>query len=321
VAGLRVVNPIPLALAHYERELRDVLSACSVEAETVGSPSIERSSDGPSAVRRAGSVLRWRMRPTSVPRETLALFPAFGLADPISWLRRRGKVWLVVHDPAPVARQLGTGRPAAALGRLVVGRKVRVVVHSQPAADLLRRRGWSVEMLPHPVRERDDSASVTIRREPGPVTVLGQWKPARTLEPLHQFSAAPDWHGRRQIVGRGWPNLPGWSVDSRFVGEGELDERIAAASCVLLPYDRYFQSGIAMRCLEAGVPVVGRRHPFLEDLFGANWPGLVEGDDWLAAAGRANAVPRYRVLTLRTDYWQRCVAAWESSSLVSSLRG
>jgi hypothetical protein len=318
---LRIVDPIPRALAHYERELREVLAACGVDAEGVGSPSIERSPTRASVASRAAAVLWWRLRSRGASGDTLVVFPAFGLADPATWVGRRDRIWLVVHDPAAVAKQFGMGRFAARLGRAAVGRRVRVLVHSQPAADVLRDRGWSVELLPHPVRQPHADVATAARRRTGPVTVLGQWKPARSIEPLRQFSAAAAWDGRRQVVGRGWPAVPGWTVDSRFVDEAELDDRIAAAACVLLPYDHYFQSGIAVRCLEAGLPVVGLRHAFLEGLFGASWPGLVDDDDWVAATERVATVAAEEMVDRRSDYWQRCVAAWESSSLVSSLRG
>jgi hypothetical protein len=318
---LRAIDPIPRALEHYRGELRDVMAACGVVMNDQASPGIERSPGGPSTARRAGRVLSWRIRTRKATGDTVVLFPAFGLADPVTWLGRRSSVWLVVHDPLPVARQFGTGRLAARLGRLGVDRKVRILVHSEPAADVLRQHGWAVELLPHPLRRPATGEPVADGEGAGPVTVLGQWKPARSLEPLRQFSAVTAWDGRRQVVGRGWPAVPGWSVDSRFVDEGELDDRIAAAACVLLPYERYFQSGIAVRCLESGAPVVGARHPFLEALFGETWPGLVDDDDWIAAAERVAAVPAATVLALRADYWRRCVAAWETSSLLSSLRG
>jgi hypothetical protein len=320
-ARLCVVDPIPLALAHYRLELADLLVALDIDPEDVASPSIEASAAGPSMAGRAARTLWWRFRNGRSRGATLVLFPAFGLVDPITWWPRRGAVWLVIHDPAPVARQLGTGGLAARLGRLAVGPRLRIVVHSEPAAELLRKQGWPVELLPHPIRRLDSQAVAGSRPDGGPVAVLGQWKPARSLEPLQQLSSVAEWDGRRQVVGRGWPAVPGWAVDNRFVDEAELDSRIAAAACVLLPYHRYFQSGIAVRCLEAGTPVVGQRHPFLVDLLGAGWPGLVEDDDWVAATRRAVAVPAAEVLARRDDYWERCVAAWETSSLVSSLRG
>ena len=72
-----------------------------------------------------------------------------------------------------------------------------------------------------------------------------------------------------------------------FLTEEALDAALADAAVVLIPYSHFFQSGIAVRAVELGVPVAGPRHPFLADLLGGDWPGLVAGDDaasWTGAA-------------------------------------
>jgi hypothetical protein len=83
---------------------------------------------------------------------------------------------------------------------------------------------------------------------------------------------------------------------------------------VLVPYSRFFQSGVAVRAVEVGTPVVGTRHPFLTDLLGADWPGLAASDApqaWLeavtAVGGRTAEVTR-RAQTLRA----RCAEAWDA---------
>jgi hypothetical protein len=58
------------------------------------------------------------------------------------------------------------------------------------------------------------------------------------------------------------------------------------AECVLVPYRDYYQSDVAVRAVEAGVPVVGLRHEFIVSLLGADWPGLVEAphaEAWIHA--------------------------------------
>ncbi|WP_210494634.1 hypothetical protein [Patulibacter sp. SYSU D01012] len=73
------------------------------------------------------------------------------------------------------------------------------------------------------------------------------------------------------------------------MSEDELTQSLRASNVVLIPYSRYYQSGIAIRALEEGTPVVGRRHTFLESLLGAAYPGLVDSestDEWLAAIER-----------------------------------
>ena len=70
------------------------------------------------------------------------------------------------------------------------------------------------------------------------------------------------------IRGRGWPAIDGWDLDDRFLSEEEFSAEIDAAGVVLIPYQRFYQSGVAIRALEGGVPVVGPQHPFLSNLFG-----------------------------------------------------
>jgi hypothetical protein len=143
------------------------------------------------------------------------------------------------------------------------------------------------------------------------VTVLGQWKPARSLDPLEQLAADPEWDGRRRIYGRGWPAVEGWRVNPQFQPEEALDAAISRATCVLLPYQHYYQSDIAMRCLERLTPVVGREHPFLAELFGAEWPGMVRDEDWVAAVKRVQTVSDDELVALRDNYWTTCVARWQ----------
>jgi len=181
-----------------------------------------------------------------------------------------------------------------------------VIALSEPAAGFLEQAGWRVSRLPLPIRHCDGPISGAGTT----VTVLGQWKPARSLEPLHALGADPALDGRRRIIGRGWQPIEGWDVENRFVSEAELEGAIESASCAVLPYDRYFQSDIAMRCLEHGRPVVGTPHPFLRDLYGEDWPGIVRGGDWAGAVARAEAVSPERLAERRVEYWERCVQEW-----------
>jgi hypothetical protein len=304
-----LVNPLPAALHHYERELVDVLGTCELAGvQRDGSPGIEMTDgDASSRLGRAVNTLRWRLHGVDPAAVRLVLWPVFGLADAATWVRRRGTTWLIVHDPEPLRRQVGMGRIAAQLGGYASRHGVGVIVHSEPAAAVLRRNGWSTTMLPHPIRRPVDDQSLPGSR----LTVLGQWKPARSLAPLQALAAAEQWRDRRDVVGRGWPAVAGWAVDSRFVSEAELRERIAGSACLVLPYDRYFQSNIAVRCLEQRRPVVGRPHPFLQSLYGATWPGLVEDEDWVAATARAVTVTAEELDRLRQDYWERCILAWQ----------
>ncbi|UTT69585.1 hypothetical protein NMQ03_20870 [Arthrobacter sp. DNA4] len=68
-------------------------------------------------------------------------------------------------------------------------------------------------------------------------------------------------------------------MDARFVPEDELDQLIADSTVILIPYKRFFQSGIAIRALEHAVPVVGRSETSLGDLFGPESRLLVSGQN------------------------------------------
>jgi glycosyltransferase involved in cell wall biosynthesis len=212
-------------------------------------------------------------------------------------------VWLVVHDPEPLRRQRGHGRLASTSEALARISGVRVVAHSRPAADVLRAQGWDPVCLPHPVAP---PTPLAVRGPDGPVVVLGQYKPARSLETLLALSAIQQLNERRRIHGRGWPPVPGWEREDRFLTEQEFDAVLGGARCVVLPYDRYYQSNVAVRALETSVPVLARRHPFLEELLGADWPGFVEGDGWAEALERLNDLAPEQLK-------DRCLAANEQA--------
>jgi hypothetical protein len=296
---------LPAALAHYADELIAILHAAGHLARTEPVPSIERSLDEPVVARTAKTVSS-RLGLRRLQDDVIVLWPAFGLLDPITFLGRRAHTWLIVHDPTPLRRQLGMGFWAAKLGRLALTRRLTIVVHSEPARQVMADRDWPVVMAPHPILPPTDTS---MPRGPQ-VRVLGQWKPARDLSPLQALASDPALNGRREIVGRGWPDVPGWKVDARFLSEDDLDRQISEASAVVLPYERYFQSGIAVRCLEQRTPVIGRAHPFLSDLFGADWPGTVTDDDWSAGVVRASRQAPQALAQRHAEYWERCVEAW-----------
>jgi glycosyltransferase involved in cell wall biosynthesis len=125
------------------------------------------------------------------------------------------------------------------------------------------------------------------------VLVLGQYKPARDLDVMAAIAPALRAAGwEPTVAGRGWPKIPGWRLIDRFLSEDEFRQLLASAAVLLLPYRFYFQSGVALRGLEAGVPVVGRNTGFLSSILGANFDGAVDDwddpDSWVAAVGAAS---------------------------------
>ena len=303
--SVAIVNPLPSALRHYAGELQAILSAAGYATYESRTPTIERSGRTSPGLRAARS-LASRRRLRAVRDDAIVLWPAFGLLDPITFLGRRAHTWLVVHDPTPLRRQFGMGSFAAKLGRLALTRRLTVVVHSEPARQVMADRHWPVVMAPHPILPPTDTSTPRGTQ----VRVLGQWKPARDMSPLQALASDPALDGQREIVGRGWPDVSGWKVDARFLSENDLDRQISEASAVVLPYERYFQSGIAVRCLEQRTPVVGRPHPFLSDLFGDDWPGTVAGDDWSSGVMRASQQDPQALAQRHSAYWERCVDAW-----------
>lgn len=263
-------NPLPLALAHYQRELTETLAAAGLPALTLDAGGVEVGGV-PHRVALAGAHhLRAVRRVRRRIAPTLVLWPAAGLLEPALWRGSRGDVWLIVHDAAPLRRQLGFGRLCNAVGRAGLRGRVRVIVHTDAAAQELLSRGWPRPVvLAHPVLTSARAGPPLARSG---VRVLGQYKPARDLDILQATSAAP---GPREIIGRGWPSVDGWSVRDAFVCEAEFDRLLAGSEVVVLPYRRLFQSGVAVRAVESLTPLVAPRHPSLEGLLGADWPGLV----------------------------------------------
>jgi glycosyltransferase involved in cell wall biosynthesis len=144
-----------------------------------------------------------------------------------------------------------------------------------------------IHLVPHPMRTPDRGFT-----SGNTALVLGQYKPARDLDVMAAIGPslrAAGWIPT--VAGRGWPPIPGWHVVDRFLTETEFQGLLGSAAAVLVPYRHYFQSGVALRALEAGVPVVGRETGFLTSILGANFPGAVyDWDDpnsWSAAVGAA----------------------------------
>jgi hypothetical protein len=102
----------------------------------------------------------------------------------------------------------------------------------------------------------------------------------------------------------------GWAVDARFVPEAELDHLIADAKVVVIPYRRFFQSGIALRCLEQSTLVVGPRGTSLDDLLGPGSPLLVDTDEpdgWTRAIREG--------LDMDDSYAEGLAARWRSRAV------
>jgi len=317
VQTLHVTDPIPRVLEHYERELRDTLERIGIPHESAPVPAIE----GLGAVGKVTTIVRTLARARSMlaAREpVLQLWPSFGLLDALTWRSTNATAGVIFHDPTPIRDQFGYGT----LPRWIVGAVSRrnapiIVSHSRDASielhDLFPR--YSHVRVAHPVLSQQ--AVRPPRRGRPTVLVAGQYKPERHLDLLAvlgpQLSAlgfAP------RIVGRGWPreSLPGWDIHNSFVPDGELAAEIAAAALVLIPYRRFFQSGILLRAIESSVPVIAPDCSFVRDVLGPSSPWIVRTDDaraWSKAAIHAADDPSPVTVSFER-YREKCDLSWHA---------
>ena len=286
-----ILNPLGAALRHYTRALESELQMASA---AVMVDSILEPSSAPYG--RIGWLVRFYLHiallRTTRPERIIVTWPPLGMID-VLLLRAIGGpyAYIVVHDPIPLVRAIGYNR--------VVGRSLRLVpsaqtiVHSQPAADALKDlTGITPDMLRHPMIWTADSQACVSSPNPVPtVLVFGQFKPDRDTQLLSALGKRLAGRYGLKIVGRGWQQMENWAVTDCFIPEPEVEQLLLSATVVLIPYTRYFQSGVATRCVELGVPVVGSRTQSLEDLLGIDSGLLVKNpesvDDWVRSIEHA----------------------------------
>lgn len=324
---VELVNPLPRALNHYEQEVRLNLAESGIdvlgEAEAV---SIERAgSDGARRFRRAISILRVRSQTRGRTDPLLVLWPAFGLLDLLTWWRtgRRRSVFVVVHDPCPLGREFGSGRVARLLAGLAfVWSDVKVVVHSEEAlADLPRTVRAVAVKVPLPFWAASERGVLAGEEPVGSQTqvirVLGMAKPSRDLDALRQIAEAlPE--VRKEIIGEGWSAVTGWTVVSRFLSEDEFVQAIRQSSCIVVPYRRFYQSGVVVRAIENGVPFVAPLQSQTSDL-APGYVGLVSAEQsWAEACAAVLRLSEEAVEQMTIKAQADAVAGWR---LVPALAG
>jgi hypothetical protein len=310
-----LVNPLGTTLEHYCAELADSLEPRRVEVSSAWTPTASLSAVGRVAwlLRHLGAVAR------VVRTFDLAIicWPLLGAVDvvwaaAVSW-GLRSEIWIIVHDPVPLRRQVGLGkvawRAAGIAARLAP--RVRVISHSAAATGAMAAvPSERILELPHPVLAQRPSVRARSDRHLV-VTVLGQHKTARDLTVLEGIGAlAPQGLPgvSLRIRGRGWPLVRGWDVDPMFLDEEQFAKNLSASDVIVVPYARYFQSNVAVRALEAGVGVVIPRSDFAEALLGPSYPGLctsMEATEWIEAI-RAVSTPGERAAQLeRREHYGR----------------
>lgn len=287
-AQVVLLNPLAVALRHYTDGLQRLLDDHGAEVRRVDV--IEPSASGGRRRRWLYEYVRAVRRLTKVGRSAIVIqtWPVLGYLDyAIARLvLKPAHMLIVIHDARPLVRSVGYGRLARWAASLPLVRAV-AIVHSKAALRAVRSdaRLSDVVQLPHPMieperREHRGAAPVAIR-------VLGQYKPDRDLQAMERLAVegSPSW--RYEAIGRGWPPVKGWKVDDRFLEEHELDELVRTSAVVVIPYVRFFQSGVAFRALQAGAPVVGPRDSSLTELLGADSDWLVDEGRWAEAVRAA----------------------------------
>ncbi len=318
-----LVNPLGGALAHYTETLRENLEASGSKVRTIGidEPSIS------GRPRLVWLLTYWlalsQARNLAGPHgEVMSLWPTLGYWDMV-FVRMLGgpSASVVVHDPEPLVRSLGNSSLERRIIRLF--KLAKVILHSTTASTSYEKLDFDNEryLLPHPIRSPRSLPKVKLARPC--VRVLGQFKSDRDLGALSQVARNLGSTADLEITGRGWPSIIGWSTDPRFVSETELDSLITGASVVVIPYAKFFQSGIAIRCAELGTPVVGPRGSSLGDLLGPDSSLLAardEHDCWSRAVFYAVAEGQDEFITSVRNYHDRCILAWAEYALENTER-
>lgn len=313
-----LANSIPRTLGHYQTELVETLTRVGISAEILADfPSIEDQSSAWGKVRLAfNSTVASRRAIRSEDAPIIQLWPSLGLIENLIWRSSNKKIAIVFHDPVPITRQFGYGKVSRVVATKPAPHKCPTIIsHSADASLHLRRifpRADVVELY-HPIR----SSQVNARSDREIVLVAGQCKPTRDLELLRNLGPILRKKGRRPIiVGRGWPtSLPGWEVSSRYLSEFELDNELGSAAIVLLPYTRYFQSGIVIRALERGTLSISPTTSFASAVFGEDSELLVDQvgrvGAWVEAldAGLSQRIDSQDVFT---SYRERCDEGWRA---------
>jgi glycosyltransferase involved in cell wall biosynthesis len=308
--NILILNPLGGALNHYTLELADVLRSTrktnSVLVWSIDEPSVS-GSNRVAWVRAYLRALR-KAKLEAGGSMVIVTWPVLGFLDLLILRILVGAHFvLIMHDTRPLVHSTGYGAISQRIGQLALKDRA-LVVHSNQARDDLRgvRLQRRAAVLAHPMfapRNRVLSGERKVR-------VLGQYKRDRDIAALIDLAEKMP-EIELEIVGRGWPEVAGWSVRNEFVTEKQLDQLISSSTAVLIPYKRFYQSGIAIRCMEHSVPVIGPANSSLADLLGANTDLLVVGKDWATAVQGAMNSPN-SVHDSAQSWRSRAVAEWSA---------
>jgi hypothetical protein len=321
MSAVLVINPLKHTLAHYEGELLETLIESGQNAVEIANTVPADGISGPvERIAVAGRTVWERIRLARSVRGTIVIvvWPLFGYFEPLTLMRlaRYNTVYIVMHDPSPLRRSYGQSLWARKIFKASVHhRHMMILYHTEHAQRVgARDNGVIGTVVPHPIRL--ESSRTEGRHNPTAsrpvVRVLGQYKQTRSLSALTMIADQATGSYDLEIHGRGWPEIQGWSVFDRFVPEHEFRALVESSHCVVIPYDLFFQSGVAVRCLEAGVPVVAPYHEHIAQLYGDDWAGIVrDGTGWCEALERALAMDGAELRARRLGVAQETRRAWQ----------
>ena len=276
-----IINPLKNALNHYVISLSAMLDSIGVDSCV-----IEIDEPSQSKLGKVRWVLNYlstycRARRSRVANSYfLIVWPFFGHFERvISSIFLGAGTRIIMHDPHPLVKSWGYSSFAVRVGR-TIGRKSLLVTHSKDATDELNQQGLSqIAQMPHPLIPRNPVTNVDYLGKSGKIRVLGQYKPDRDLALMERI--AQNWNGTHQfeVIGKGWEELNGWTVENRFLSEEELDILIETSDIILIPYKNFYQSGIAVRAIELGIPFLAPRKNFFEEMLEDSSRFLIDNAD------------------------------------------
>jgi len=306
---MALLNPIGAGLAHYAESLDHVLQTCGVVTYRVDV--VEPSAAAHGKIRWLLDYLinaRQQIKQDN-PNMLIAVWPAVGYWDlpVLTMIAGRRPAYLVMHDPQPLVYARGYGMIAKGLARRL-GRGT-IVAHSPAAFQAIVDDAGQPRVFEalHPMLAPREASPVAGVRH---IRVLGQYKVDRDVAGLERLAtnAPPDWS--LEIIGRGWPSIDGWHIRNEFVAEAYFDEMVRTSHAIVIPYSRFFQSGVAIRALEWGVPVVGPHASSLQIALGDDCPWLVRDGDWGSAVEAAVQENRDQVYARARDLYDRVIGDW-----------
>ncbi len=276
---VHIYNPLPLVLAHFVLQLADRLESAGRPSICIPSVNGEVGRDLRAKALALGNHVRIARRHVESGAPLIVAWPLLGWLEMPLWRHSTNGSLIVVHDPEPLVRQHGLSQWTANLSARLAGPRWPHIVTMSPEAHAIAVKHFDpkiVHLAPHPMITPPTAHSADHGRV---ALVLGQYKPSRDIEAMAAIAEKAQNAGWNLVVaGRGWPEIPGWTVHSRFLSEDDFRTLLATARVLVLPYRHYFQSGVALRALESGIPVVGRSSGFLRSVLGEDFPGSV--DDW-----------------------------------------